>query len=91
MRAEPVMSVRQRRLAQLRPEVETVRQRTTIEMSERVKRGFKRNATRIAKKQGITYDKAAAILAASTRRASAAARRKNPRLKRVRGKASSSY
>ena len=87
MRAEPVMSVRQRRMAELAPDVQTVRQRTAIEMSERSKRGFKRNASRIARKQDISYDSAAAILAASTRRASAAARRKNPRLKKVKGKA----
>lgn len=49
--------------------------------------GFKNNATRIAKRQGIRYDRAAAILAASSRRASPAAKRKNPSLKRVRGKA----
>jgi hypothetical protein len=88
MRPEPVMSVRQRRMAEIMPDVISVRQRTTIEMSERTKRGFKQNATRIAKKQNISYDRAAAILAASTRRASAAARRRNPRLKRVKGKAS---
>ena len=88
MRAEPVMSLRQRRFAELSPEVPTVRQRTAIEMSERNKRGFKRNADRIAKRENISYDSAAAILAASARRASAAARRKNPRLRRVKGKAS---
>lgn len=85
MRAEPVMSVRQRRMESNSPEVETLRQRSAIEMSERTKRGFKRNATRIAKKQNVPYDKAAAILAASTRKATPAARRKNPRLKKVKG------
>jgi len=86
MRAEPVLSVRQRRLMQTIPPVESVRQKTVIEMSDRMVRGFKKNAQRIANKQGTTYDKAAAILAASTRRASAAARRRNPRLNKVNGK-----
>jgi hypothetical protein len=86
MRPEPVLSVRQRRLAEHRPAVETVRQKSVIELSDRMQRGFKKNAQRIAKKQGMPYDRAAAILAASSRRASAAARRKNPRLNKVKGK-----
>lgn len=86
MRPDPVLSVRQRRLAEAKPAVKTVRQNAVIEMSDRMVRGFKKNAQRIANKQGITYDKAAAILAASTRRASAAAKRKNPNLKKVKGK-----
>lgn len=45
--------------------------------------GFKAIAEKIAKEQGISKENAAAILAASTRRASPAAKRKNPRLKRV--------
>ena len=50
-------------------------------------RGFEANARKIAKKQGISLKRARAILAAGTRRASAAAKRKNARLKRVKGKA----
>lgn len=46
-------------------------------------RGFKNVAASIAKKQGINTESASAILAASTRRASPAAKAKNPRLKRV--------
>lgn len=87
MRPDPVTSVRQRRLADARPTPKTVRQQTVIEMSDRMTRGFKNNATRIASKQGIPYDRAAAILATQSRRASAAARRKNPNLKKVKGKA----
>ena len=87
MRADPVMSVRQARLLSHSPEIKTHRQRTTIELSDRMTRGFKKNATRIASKQGIPYDRAAAILAASARRASPAAKRKNPALKKVKGKA----
>lgn len=49
--------------------------------------GFEANARRIAKQKGISLKRARAILAAGTRRASAAAKRKNPRLKRVKGKA----
>jgi len=43
--------------------------------------GFKAEQGKIAKKYGMK--KAGAILAASTRNASAAAKKKNPRLKRV--------
>ena len=45
--------------------------------------GFKSVQRKIAKKYGMK--RAGAILAASTRRASKAAKRKNPRLKRVSG------
>lgn len=90
MRADPPLSVRQRRAEALGKVPTSYRQRTAIEMSERMTRGFKNNAQRIAAKQGIPYDRAAAILAASSRRASKAAIRKNPRLKRVKGKADNS-
>jgi hypothetical protein len=46
--------------------------------------GFKRVASRIARTQGISSKRASAILAASSRKASAKAKRKNPRLKKVR-------
>lgn len=46
-------------------------------------RGFKENAKKIASKQDISEEQASAILAAATRKASASAKRKNPRLKRV--------
>lgn len=45
--------------------------------------GFKNVAKSIAKKQGISLDRASAILAASSRKASVAAKRKNPKLKKV--------
>jgi len=45
--------------------------------------GFKAVQNKIAKKQGVSRKAAGAILAASSRKASAAAKRKNPRLKRV--------
>lgn len=48
--------------------------------------GFKAVQAKIAKKQGISKERAGAILASSSRRASASAKRKNPRLKRVKGK-----
>ena len=54
---------------------------------KKVVRGFEANARRIAKERGISLERARKILAASTRRASPAAKRKNPRLKRVKGKA----
>ena len=56
-------------------------------MAKKKVRGFKKVAAKIARKQGISKKRASAILAASTRRASPAAKRKNPRLKRVKGKA----
>jgi hypothetical protein len=49
--------------------------------------GFKAVQGKIARQQGVSQDRAGAILAASTRRAGASARRKNPRLNRVRGRA----
>lgn len=45
--------------------------------------GFEAVAEKMARKQGISVERARAELAASTRRASSAAKRKNPRLKRV--------
>lgn len=86
MRPDTPLSLRQRRMIDRKPNIETIRQKSTIEMSDRMVRGFKANAQRIAQRQGISYDSAAAILAATSRRASAAAIRKNPRLKRVKGK-----
>lgn len=50
-------------------------------------RGFKAVQKSIAKKQGISMDRAGAILAAGARKASPAAKRANPRLKRVKGMA----
>lgn len=47
--------------------------------------GFKAVQRKIAKKQGVGMERAGAILAASARKASAKAVKKNPRLKRVRG------
>lgn len=47
--------------------------------------GFKSVQSSIAAKQGISKQAAGAILASSTRKASAKAKAKNPRLKRVKG------
>lgn len=49
--------------------------------------GFKAVQKKIAKKQGVSMESAGAILASSSRKASAAAKKKNPRLKRVKGAA----
>lgn len=46
---------------------------------------FKAVAKKIAGKEGIPLARARAILAASSRRASPAAKRANPKLKRVKG------
>jgi hypothetical protein len=48
-------------------------------------RGFKAVQTEIAKKQGISMDRAGAILAAGARKASPKAVKANPRLARVSG------
>jgi hypothetical protein len=48
--------------------------------------GFKAVQGDIARREGVSEDRAGAILAAATRRASPAAKRKNPRLNRVKGK-----
>jgi len=45
--------------------------------------GFKAAQSQIAKRQGISKDRAGAILAASTRKASPAAKKRNPNLKKV--------
>lgn len=45
--------------------------------------GFAKVQASIAKKEGISADRAGAILASSTRNASSAAKKSNPRLKRV--------
>ena len=45
--------------------------------------GFTAVASSIARKQGIPAERARAILASRTRKASPAAKRKNPRLKNV--------
>lgn len=47
--------------------------------------GFKAAQSQIAKKQGISEERAGAILAAGARKASAAAKKKNPNLKKVKG------
>lgn len=45
--------------------------------------GFKAVQASIAKKEGVSTERAGAILAAATRRASPAAKAANPRLNRV--------
>lgn len=45
--------------------------------------GFKSVQSSIARQQGVSKERAGAILAASTRRASPAAKRANPRLSNV--------
>lgn len=46
-------------------------------------KGFQNVAASMAQKQGISNDAASAELAASTRKASPAAKRKNPKLRNV--------
>lgn len=58
-----------------------------VRMKTKAHRGFKVVQAEIAKKQGISMDSAGAILATSARKASPAAKAKNPRLKKVLGKA----
>ena len=47
--------------------------------------GFAAAQKGIAKKQGISMERAGAILASATRKASPAAKKKNPNLKKVKG------
>ena len=47
--------------------------------------GFQAVQAKIARKQGIPMKNAGAILAAGARKASKKAKRKNPRLKKVKG------
>lgn len=54
-------------------------------MAAKAHPGFKAVAAKIARKQGISRERAGAILASSARKASPAAKRANPRLKRVKG------
>ena len=46
---------------------------------------FKTEQAKIEKKQGVSKERAGAILAAGARNASPAAKRKNPNLKKVKG------
>lgn len=48
-------------------------------------RGFKSNQANIAKRSGVSMNRAGAILASATRKASPAAKAKNPNLKKVKG------
>jgi hypothetical protein len=52
---------------------------------EKYNMSFKSVASGMAKKQGISKERASAELAASTRRASPAAKARNKNLKKVRG------
>ena len=47
--------------------------------------GFKSVESKIASKEGVSKDRAGAILAAASRRASSGAKKANPRLNRVKG------
>lgn len=49
--------------------------------------GFKAAANSVAKKEGISKERANAIIAAGARKASPAAKRANPNLNKVKGKA----
>lgn len=48
--------------------------------------GFKAVQAKIARKEGLSEDRAGAILAAAARKSSARAKRANPRLNKVKGK-----
>lgn len=52
-------------------------------MKEKKGMGFKAAAAGIAKKQGVSKERAGAILAASTRKSSVKAKSANPNLKKV--------
>lgn len=48
--------------------------------------GFAAAAASVAKKQGVSKESASAIIAAGARKASPAAKKANPNLKKVKGK-----
>ena len=48
--------------------------------------GFKAEQNKIAKKEGVSKKAAGAILAKASRNASSSAKKKNPALKKVKGK-----
>lgn len=54
-------------------------------MKKKAHPGFKAVQAKIAKKQGISKERAGAILAAGARKASKAAVKANPNLKKVKG------
>lgn len=54
-------------------------------MAKKAHLGFKAVQEAIAKKEGVSKDAAGAILANATRKASPAAKKANPNLKRVKG------
>ena len=54
-------------------------------MAKKAHPGFKAIQEKIAKKQGISSERAGAILAAGARKASKAAVKANPNLKKVKG------
>lgn len=55
------------------------------DMSSKKHPGFKAVQSKIAKKEGVSKEAAGAMLAASTRKASAKAKKANPKLKKVKG------
>lgn len=48
--------------------------------------GFAKAQNQIAKREGVSKERAGAILASAGRNSSAAAKRKNPNLKKIKGK-----
>ncbi len=56
---------------------------TLVAQSKKKHPGFQAVQSKIARKAGVSKDRAGAILAASSRGASAKAKRKNPRLRKV--------
>ena len=54
-------------------------------MAKKAHPGFAKTSAKIAAKEGISEERADAILAASSRGASKAAKKANPRLKKVHG------
>lgn len=77
---------RPRRYDDMPTDVDSLVKWAEQKLAEGKLRGFEANAQAIARRQGIPIERARAILAAGTRAASPAAKRANPRLRRVRGK-----
>lgn len=75
-------SIRENKGSGKKPTKEMLKQEQKI-MKEKKGMGFKAAATAISKKQGIPMKNASAILAAGARKASPAAKKANPNLKKV--------
>lgn len=74
---------RQSRFSDVPKDVDKIVKWAEQKLAEGKLRGFEANAMAIARDQGVPIERARAILASGTRRASPTAKQANPRLRRV--------